>query len=238
MPRPRRVRVGQLVDEDEGGAAGERRVEIELLERVSVVLDPPAGQRLEAATRRPGLGPAVGLDDPDDDVQPLGPQARAASSMAYVFPTPGARRRTFQLPRGRVPPPPGRGGAMRRDRAGGWPWSKLWRSARPRQEPAPCQESRRLKRCTPRTSLERAGPALRRATAGPTSAASAPTHVMNRMRLSGGCGVGGGRRARCPRRPLSSARLSTSTFTRGHRGTRAGGLRCAGQPGHGPVRRR
>lgn len=62
------VGVGELVDEDEGGAAGEDGVEVHLLEDAAAVVDAAAGDDLEAADERLGLGAAVGLDDADRDV--------------------------------------------------------------------------------------------------------------------------------------------------------------------------
>ena len=64
------VGVGQLVDQQQGRVAGERRVEVELLERRAPVLELPAGQDCSSpSSRRAGLRPAVGLHDADHDVE-------------------------------------------------------------------------------------------------------------------------------------------------------------------------
>ena len=56
------------------GRAGEDGVEVHLLERRAPVLDRAAGDDLEVAELVGGVGPAVGLDEADDDVgAPLGP---------------------------------------------------------------------------------------------------------------------------------------------------------------------
>ena len=68
VPRARRVRVGQLVDEDERGAAREGGVEIELAEHRAAVLDRARRQPLEPGQERLRLGPAVGLDPADHHV--------------------------------------------------------------------------------------------------------------------------------------------------------------------------
>ena len=66
------VGVGQLVDEDEGRAAGEGRVEVELAERGAAVLDRARRQPLEPGEERLRLGPAVRLDPADDHVDARG----------------------------------------------------------------------------------------------------------------------------------------------------------------------
>ena len=63
-----RVGVGQLVDEDQRRLAGQRAVEVELLQRGAAVLDGTARKDLEPAQQRLGLGPAVQLDVADHEV--------------------------------------------------------------------------------------------------------------------------------------------------------------------------
>ena len=66
------VRVRELVDEDQGGTARERGVEVELAQRGSAVIDHPRRKDLEPLEQRVGLGPAVSLDAPDEHVDPVG----------------------------------------------------------------------------------------------------------------------------------------------------------------------
>ena len=73
VARAGRVGVGQLVDQHQGGPARQRRVEIELLERGTAVLDRPARQDLQVSEERFGLRAPVGLDPADDHVDALGP---------------------------------------------------------------------------------------------------------------------------------------------------------------------
>ena len=65
------VRVGQLVDQQEGGAARQGAVEVELLEDGTAILDRPSRQHLQALEQPRGLRAAVGLDEADDDVEAL-----------------------------------------------------------------------------------------------------------------------------------------------------------------------
>ena len=62
------VRVGELVDERDRRLAGQDRVDVHLLEGRVPVLDAVPGDDLEVADLRGGVRPAVGLDEPDDDV--------------------------------------------------------------------------------------------------------------------------------------------------------------------------
>ncbi len=62
------VGVGELVDEDDLGAAGEDGVEVHLLEGDAAVLEVPAGHDGELLDELGGAGAAVGFDDADDDV--------------------------------------------------------------------------------------------------------------------------------------------------------------------------
>ena len=77
MPAVGRVGVGELVDDDQLGLARERRVEIEFLERAAAVFDLAPRQDFEPLDERARLGAAMGLDEPDDDID------------AFVFQAPG-----------------------------------------------------------------------------------------------------------------------------------------------------
>ena len=68
VPRARRIRVRELVDEGDLGLPREDRVDVHLLERRPAVLDRLARDDLEVADLRRGLRPAVRLDVADDDV--------------------------------------------------------------------------------------------------------------------------------------------------------------------------
>jgi hypothetical protein len=63
-----RVRVRELVDEDQLGHTRQNRREVHLLERRAPVLDPAAGDDLEALDQPPGARAPVGLDDPHGHV--------------------------------------------------------------------------------------------------------------------------------------------------------------------------
>ena len=67
-----RIRVRQLVDEDERGTAGERGVEIELAQRGAAIVDHPRREELESFEQRVGLGPPVRLDISDEHVDSVG----------------------------------------------------------------------------------------------------------------------------------------------------------------------
>ena len=68
VARAGRVGVRQLVDHAHLGCPGEHRVDVELGEPVPRWSSDRAGQHLEALEQLGGPGPAVGLDEPDDDV--------------------------------------------------------------------------------------------------------------------------------------------------------------------------
>ena len=73
-----RVGVGQLVHQEQRGMAGERGVEIELLERARRgSRSARRGRISRPSSSRGGLRPAVGLDDADHDVERLPPAWRA-----------------------------------------------------------------------------------------------------------------------------------------------------------------
>ena len=77
VARARHVRVRELVDQRDLGLAGDDRVDVHLLELRAAVRDHAAGDDLEVADLRERVRPAVGLDEPDDDVG--APAAPAAS---------------------------------------------------------------------------------------------------------------------------------------------------------------
>ena len=77
VARAGRVGVRELVDDDQAGLARERGVEVELLELDAAVGKAAARQDLQAVEQGRGLLAAVGLDEPDDDVDAFGSSARA-----------------------------------------------------------------------------------------------------------------------------------------------------------------
>ena len=92
VPAAGRVRVRELVDQDQLGPAREDGVEVHLARAPGrgTAID-LARDDLEPVEQRLGLGAAVRLDDADDDVDARRAGARAPpASMAYVLPTPGA----------------------------------------------------------------------------------------------------------------------------------------------------
>ena len=62
------VGVGKFVDKDDLRPAGENGVEVHLVEPATLVVDAPARNDLEAFEQGLGLLPAVGFNDPDDDI--------------------------------------------------------------------------------------------------------------------------------------------------------------------------
>ena len=68
--------MGQLVDEQQGGVAGEGAVEIELLDGRAPIVEPLAGELLQSLEQARRFGAPVGLDDPDDDVEAFRAQRR------------------------------------------------------------------------------------------------------------------------------------------------------------------
>ena len=68
VARPGRVRVGELVDQDQPRLAREGAVEIELFDGNAAVLDLPAREELETDHERARVVATVRLDDADDDV--------------------------------------------------------------------------------------------------------------------------------------------------------------------------
>ena len=71
MPAIGSVAVSELVDDDQLGLARQRRVEIEFLDRAATVLDRAPRQDFKPMNERARLGAAVGLDQADDDIDPL-----------------------------------------------------------------------------------------------------------------------------------------------------------------------
>ena len=63
------VGVRQLVDQQQRGMAGEGAVEVELLEDRAAIVERLPGQDLQALEQAGRLRAAVGLDDPDRDVE-------------------------------------------------------------------------------------------------------------------------------------------------------------------------
>ena len=62
------VGVGQFVDEGDVGVAGQDGVQVHLLEAGAPVVEDLAGDDLEVGQLGGGVGPAVGLHEPDHDV--------------------------------------------------------------------------------------------------------------------------------------------------------------------------
>jgi len=95
-----RVRVRQLVDEDQRGTASERGIEIEFAQPGAAIVDRARRKNLEPLEQRVSLGPAMSLDISNERVDSVGFCSRTASSIAYVLPTPAAApRNTFSFPR-------------------------------------------------------------------------------------------------------------------------------------------
>ncbi len=67
VARSRRVRVGELVDEEQLGLSRERSVEVELVQLDAAVLHLAPREQLQAHEQRPRVVPSVRLHDPDDD---------------------------------------------------------------------------------------------------------------------------------------------------------------------------
>ena len=80
----------QLVDQGDGGPAGEHRVQVHFLQHDAAVLDPPAGHLFQFADLGDGLRPAVGLHEADDHVDALPPQP--VSFLEHVVGLAHARR--------------------------------------------------------------------------------------------------------------------------------------------------
>ncbi|HVV82621.1 MAG TPA: hypothetical protein VHE35_06055 [Kofleriaceae bacterium] len=86
-----RVGVGQLVDEDQRRLAGERRLEVELVELDAAVGERAARQHLEPLEQGLRLAAAVGLDDADHDVDAVGLQPPRGLEHRVRLADPGRR---------------------------------------------------------------------------------------------------------------------------------------------------
>lgn len=74
VTRAGHVGMRELIDEDQRGLAGQRGVQVELGQGATAILDLARRQVLQALHQRGGLGAAVGLDQPDDHIDALGPR--------------------------------------------------------------------------------------------------------------------------------------------------------------------
>ncbi len=77
------IGVGQLVDQDHGRPAGQHGVQVHLLDLDTPVGGMAPGHDLQALGQGLRLGPAVGLDIADDDVNPVGGQAMPVLSSIW-----------------------------------------------------------------------------------------------------------------------------------------------------------
>ena len=68
MATARRVGMGQFVDQRDLRPPRDQRVEVHLLERLLLVVEPAARQHFEALQKRFGFRPAMGVDYADDDI--------------------------------------------------------------------------------------------------------------------------------------------------------------------------
>ncbi len=92
--RPRRVGVGELIDQRDGRRSSQDGVRVHLLDGDPAMLDPPARDDLEAVQELLGLGASVRLDEADDEVgapRRIGDGPPRASGRSC--PTPGAMPR-------------------------------------------------------------------------------------------------------------------------------------------------
>ena len=71
VARARRVGVGVFVEQQQGGTATQRCVEVELHQLAAAILDRNPRQDLETLQQRLCLLAAVGLDDTHDHIDPL-----------------------------------------------------------------------------------------------------------------------------------------------------------------------
>ena len=63
-----RVGVGEFIDQRDLRMARDQRVEIHLLDRLILVLNPFARENFKALQQRPGLSPSVGLDHANHNI--------------------------------------------------------------------------------------------------------------------------------------------------------------------------
>ncbi len=75
MVRAGRVGVSQFIDQNDSRASSEHGVEVHFLQDDSAILDPAARHLFESVDQGGGLGPAMRLDETDDDVHALVAQA-------------------------------------------------------------------------------------------------------------------------------------------------------------------
>src|ERR1019366_574351 len=113
MAHPGSIGVGQLIDQDDLGAAGEDCLHVHLGELGAAVVDGDPGQHLEGADRLGGARPSVGLDEAEDHVlaavAPVPTLAQHGEGLARaghrsqvgLEPAPGRERRTAQAASGR-----------------------------------------------------------------------------------------------------------------------------------------
>ena len=71
MAAVRCVGVGEFVDDDQLGLARQRPIQIEFLDRASVVFDLMPRQDFEPLDERARLDAAMSLHEPDDDIDPF-----------------------------------------------------------------------------------------------------------------------------------------------------------------------
>jgi len=82
MARALDIGVRQFVDQDQGGAALERGVQVEFLEGDATVVDGVRGQDFQALQEGGGFGASVRFTQPTTTSTPSARRSRAASSMA------------------------------------------------------------------------------------------------------------------------------------------------------------
>ena len=86
-----RIGMGEFVDEDEGRAPRQDRVQVHLVERAALVVDEPARDDLETVDQAFRLAAAMGLDDADHDIDPFRPAGAAGGQ--HLIGLADARRR-------------------------------------------------------------------------------------------------------------------------------------------------
>ena len=91
MPAAGRVGVSELVDQYELRAALEDRVEIHLGQQVTLVVDLLPRDHFETFEQGLGLAPSMGLDDADDDIDPLAPHCLGRLQHLIGLADPGCR---------------------------------------------------------------------------------------------------------------------------------------------------
>ena len=104
MPAVGSVGVSELVDDDQLGLARQRRVEIEFLDRAATVLDRAPRQDFKPMNERARLGAAVGLDQADDDIDPLVLEAARVLQHRVGLADAGRGAEEHLQPAGSLPP--------------------------------------------------------------------------------------------------------------------------------------